>query len=443
MKKAVVLSLFLLISYVSASQIEVTAFIFHPEAPQPGESVTILIRLTNRSYDKDAEVTCRLFVDGSLYDVKVVPVNRRSSSEVSFVWPAYPGEHEFSLEMSYYMERTEVTDTHFQYLEVPGTEEEIDYFSEALTLYQNGSYLQAKIMFEQAKRVFNEDQDIDSATVCEEYILRCDQYFQATQLYQQAEDFYAQEEFITALTYYQQAQSVYQLLEDDRASLCEERISEIREKQSKQGEPPYYLILLVPVVAAVIAAVWLIKRKPPPPLPDYVPEKKIGKEKPKRLFEEEEREGEGKGEIGGEKPEISEKLEEIESALDTENIHTFKSLVRDFKKQEIRFDKEEYTPEEAAYTERSLESVREKIKEKGKRLQDTKKLEDLREEVDALLNEPVGDLIDAYNKYARLHNVFDQIPDLQIQEQEDLKIKLKEYYEFIQQQAKSEQSQMQ
>jgi len=341
--------------------------------------------------------------------------------------------------------RIGIVNVNLQY-EIPDTipeEEEIDYFSEALTLYQNGSYLQAKIMFEQAKRVFNEDQDIDSATVCEGYILRCDQYFQATQLYQQAEDFYAQEDFITALTYYQQAQSVYQLLEDDRASLCEERILEIREKQSKQGEPPYYLILLVPVAAAVIAAIWLIKRKPPPPLPDYVPEKKIGKEKPKRLFEEVEGEREGEGEIGGEKPEILEKLEKIESALDTENIHTFKSLVRDFKKQEIRFDKEEYTPKEAAYTERSLESVREKIKEKGKRLQDTKKLEDLREEVDALLNEPVGDLIDAYNKYARLHNVFDQIPDLQIQEQEDLKTKLKEYYEFIQQQAKSEQSQMQ
>lgn len=432
MKKAVTLILFLLISYLSASQIEVTAFIFTPEEPQPGESVTILVRLTNKSYDVDVEVTCRLFIDGSLYDVKVVPVNRRSSSEVSFVWPAYPGDHEFALEMSYYVERTELTDTFVQYLDVPGTEEQIDYFSQALSLYQQGSYLQAKIMFQQAKRVFEEAQDMDQATVCEEYILRCDQYYQAAQLYEQAETAYAQEDLNSALMYYQQAQSVYHLLEDDKATLCEQRIQEIYEKQRKQAEPPYYLILLIPVAAAVIAGLYLRKKKSPPHLPDYVPEQRLREEKPKKLFAED-----------TEKPEIAKKLDRIESGLDTSDIQTFKTLVRDFKKQEILLDKEELTPDEAASVKESLDTVKEKIKEKGKKLQDTQKLKDLQDRVELLLDEPVEDLVDAYNKYAQLHNAFDQIPDLGTAEQEEVRAKLREYYQFIQHQAKSVQSEMQ
>ncbi|KYK35257.1 MAG: hypothetical protein AYK19_10920 [Theionarchaea archaeon DG-70-1] len=433
MKKAVTLVLFLLISFafshIQASHIEVTTFIFDPEQPQPDESVTVLIRLANKSYDKDVEVTCRLFIDGDLHDVKVVPVSHRSSSAVSFMWLAQPGAHVFSLETSYYTDHTEHTDTFFQYLTVPGQEEEIDYFHEALQKYDSKSYVQAKIMFEQAKRVFEEDNDMEQALVCEEYILRCDQYIEASQLFQQAEEAYAQENVGSALALYYQAQSLYQLLEDDQAFVCDERIQEIQEAQREQVERPYYLLLLLPVVAAVIAFVWLRTRKPPPPLPAYVPEKKVEK---KRLFNLE----------NTEKPEIVKELHEIESQLDTKDPQTFKSLVRDFKAHEAHFDKTEYTQEEAEYVEESLGVLKEKLKEKGKRLQDIQKLEDLHKRCDTFLNQPVGDLVDAYNRYAQLHNAFDQIPDLGIPEQQEVKAKLTEYYQFIQQQAKSGQSEM-
>lgn len=434
MKKAVALILFALIlcsSYLSAAQIEVTSLIFHPEEPQPDESVTILIRLANKGYDQDAEVTCRLFIDGELHDVKVVPVARRSSSGVTFMWLAQPGNHIFSLEMSYYVGATEHTDTFFQYLNVPGAAEEIDYFSKAVQLYEVESYIQAKIMFEQAKRQFEEIEDTEQALACEEYILRCDQYVEATQLFQQAEEAYTSEDFDSALIYYQQAKSLYQLLHDDKATVCEGKITEIKaqqEKEKESTEPPYYLVLLLPVAAAVIAFFWLRRKQPPPPLPKYVPEQKV-----KKLFKEEDERA----------PEIVKEMQKIESQLATEDPETFKSLVNDFKKQDETFDKKEYTPEEAQHIEENMETLKEKIKQRGRTLQDMQKLKDLHNQCNMLLNQPVGDLVDAYNTYARLHNTFDQIPDLQTPEQEEVRTKLREYYSFIQQKAKSGQSERQ
>lgn len=439
MKKAVTLILFLFIffaSHVSASHIEVTTLLFDPEQPHPDESVTILIRLANKSYTNDVKVTCRLFINGDLHDVKVVPVAHRSSSAVSFMWLAQPGAHVFSLEMSYYLDNTEYTDTFFQHLTVPGHEEEIDYFSEALQRYDNKNYVKAKVFFEQAKRTFEETYDMEQASVCEEYILLCDQYIEASQLFQHAEEAYTQEDLSSALALYQQAKSLYQLLEDDQAAVCDERIQEIQEAQRKKAELPYYLYLLLPVAAAVIAFVWLKTRKPPPPLPDYVPEKKLERMEKKT-------EKKGLFDLDTEEPEIVQELHKIESQLDTHDPETFKSLVREFKAREVRFDKKEYTQQEAEYVEESLDILKEKIKERGKKLQNIQKLRDLHKRCDNLLNQPVGDLLDAYNRYAQLHNAFDQLPDLGIPEQHEVKAKLNEYYQFIQQQAKSEQSEPQ
>jgi hypothetical protein len=422
MKKAVFLILLLLTSYVAASQIEVTSVNFSPEEPQPEESVTITIRLANKGYKNDVEVTCRLFIDGELHDVKVVPVDRRSSSGVSFTWVAQPGEHFFVLEMSYYIEHAEISDTFSQSLTVWGAEEEIDYFSEALTLYEKGSFLQAKITFEQAKRVFEENQETEKAVTCEEYITQCDQYMEANQLYEQGERAFREMDFASAITFYQQAKSVYLLLEDEKATLCEQRIQEINEEQRKQAERPYYLFLLLPVAAAVIAIIWLKKKKPSPPLPEYVPEHKV-----KPLFMED-----------TEQPAMVKELHEIESQLDTEDPQTFKSLVRDFKEKEQHYAGKKYNPEEAHYIEEKLKGVKEEIREKGKRLQSIQKLADLKARCEALLDQPMGDVLDAYNKYAQLQNAFDHIPDLGVPEQEEVRAKLKEYYDFIQEEAKSE-----
>lgn len=433
MKKAVALVLLLLILFMSfgyASHIEVTDFLFDPEEPQPGEPVTILIRLANKSYDQDIEVTCRLFINGELHDVKVVPVNRRSSSPVSFVWSAQPGIHTFSLETSYYVGPAEYTDTFPEYLTVPGAEEEIDYFSEALQLYQEQKVVKAKVMFEQAKHVFEQEQNIEQALLCEEYILKCDQYVEADQLFDRAEDAYTHEDLPSALTYYQQAKSLYQLLEDEKASLCEERIQDIDETQRKQAQRPYYLVLLLPVAAAVIAFFWLRRQKPPPPLPQYVPEPH---KREKRLFKN----------VDEESPEIVKTLHKIESRLDTSDPEDFKSLVDDFKKEDAAFDKSVYTSQEADHIQEDMGVLKEKIKEKGKRLQDVQRLKDLNKQCDALLDQPVGNLVDAYNRYAHLHNVFDQIPDLGVAEQETVRAKLKEYYQYIQEQAKSGQSEPQ
>lgn len=432
MKKRVtlILSIFILCtSYLSAAHIEVTNFSFDPQQPQPDEPVTILIRLANKSYDQDMEVTCRLFIDSVLHDVKVVPVTRRSSSGVSFIWTAQPGDHIFSLEMSYYIDRIEYTTNFFQYLTVPGGEEEIDFYSEALRLFNNGSFIQAKLFFEQAKRVFEENQDMEQALVCEEYILQCNQYIEAIQKFEQAEKAYKEKDFITALPLYQQASSLFSSLDDSKAVECEERIQEIQENQENQRKKAnriYYIVFSLPVLAAVIAFLWLRRKPPPSPLPHYAPEKRV-----KRLFNEEP------------EPEIVKELHTIESRLDTKDPQTFKSLVKDFKKQEVTFDKKEYSPQEAELITENLKTVKEELREKGKKLQDIEKLKDINRRCDMLLDQPMGDLVDAYNTYAQLHNVFDQIPYLGIPEQDQVKAKLKEYYQFIQEKAKSQQSERQ
>ncbi len=452
MKKGVALILVLLISYVSASQMEVTSFIFQPENPQSGDSVTILVRLTNKTYEEDVNVTCRLFIDGNLHDVKIVPVDRRSSSTVSFMWLAKPGNHLFSLELSSYVQRTEYTDTFIQYLLVPGPgQEDVDYYAKALELYDAGSFTQAKIMFEQAKRSFEENQNTEKALACEEYIKRCDQYVEATQLVNQAERAYQERDFPTALTYYQQAKAIYESLNDTKASLCEEKIQTIQKEMRKKADYTYYLLFLLPVVAAVIAFVWLRRKKPPPELPEYVPERSYRPErreppqrrerleppprvqKEKKLFTEDDEKN----------PPLVKELHRIESQLDTTDPGTFKSLAEDFKKQEILFKKKEYSQEETTYIERSMGEVKEKIKEKGKRLQDIQKLKELHKRIDVLVTLPLGDLLEAYNRYAQLQNAFSQIPELDIPEQEEVRGKLRDFYSIIQQQAKTGQFEMQ
>jgi len=430
MKKAVGLILFFIIissSYVAASYIEVTAFLFNPEEPSPGEPVTILIRLANKNYEQDYTVTCRLFVDGILHDVKIVPVDRRSSSAVSFRWYAESGTHVFSLEMSYYEDRTETTTAASREIFLPGEEPEIDFYSEALNLYSVGNYLQAKIMFEQAKRVFEEEQDIEKALSCEEYILTCNRYMEANRIFSQAEEAYRQNNLPLALTYYEQARFIYEDLGDEKAAICQEKIDEIYTTPQSRSEFPYYVLLLIPVVAAAIAVVYLVRKKPPPPLPSYVPEKKLET----RLFHDEDVE---------KKPEIFRELRKIEDKISTDDPHAFKSLVEDFKKQEIHFDKTDFNPEEAEYLEENIGKLKQRLKSKGKTIQDTQKLHDLKKRCEILLAEPVGDLVDAYNRYAQLQNSFDQISYLRTPEQEEVRTKLKEYYEFIQREAKTRQS---
>jgi uncharacterized protein YaaR (DUF327 family) len=435
MNKACALIVFLLIPYLAASQLEVTAFIFSPQEPQPGDGVTISIRLANKSYDQDIEATCRLFVDDQLYDVKVVPVSHRSSSGVSFEWIAHPGQHHFALYMSYYQEHAEYSDTFHQYLTIPGAQEEYDYFSEAVTLFNNEKYLQAKVAFDQAKRVFEEKGDTDNAVTCEEYILKCEQYIEANQWYTQAEEAFYQEDYVNAPLYYQRAQSLYSILGDGRAAECQVRLDELEEMQKKGEYNPSYLFLLLPAGALVVAVWWLKRKKTGPELPEYVPEKRLEKpvqrEREKPLFK-------GVGEPG-----IVRTLGTIEEQLDTESPDAFKSLVREFKKQEQKFVQEEHEPEEARHIEQNMETLKDKIKEKGKRLQDIQRLKDLSRRVNALLEEPVGDLVDAYNQYARLHNEFDKIPVTESVEEEEVKEKLREYYKFIQEKARSEQSESQ
>lgn len=422
MKKVIALLLFLLLPYAAASQIEVTSFTFDPETPNPNDSVTITVRLANKGYTDDIQVTCRLFIDYNLHDVKVVPIPRRSSSAVSFLWYAEIGTHLFSLDTSYYKDNTEYTDTFYADITVFGPEEEIDYFAEAVALYNRESFIQAKIMFEQAKRTFEEENNTEGAVSCEEYIVRCDQYVEATQVYNQAEAAFKERDFGAALTYYQQAKSLYSMLGDEKAIFCEERIQQIQEEQ-KIRINPYYVVL--PIIVVVCLFFWL-RRKKQPDLPRYVPEQQA-----KRLFE------------NTEQPEIVKELETIESKLDTRDPQTFKSLVEDFKNTERHFDKKEYTPQEVHYVEETMEGLKGKIKEKGKRLQHIQTLKELSKQCDALLNQPVDDLVDAYNTYAQLHNAFDRLPDVGVPEQEEVKAKLKEYYQFIQVQAKSSRSETQ
>jgi hypothetical protein len=433
MKKAVGLGLFLIIissTYVHASQIEVTAFIFDPEEPTPGEYATILIRVANKHYDRDYSVTCRLFVDGELHDVKIVPVDRRSSSSVSFLWYTESGSHVFSLEMSYFEDREEITASASRELLIPGEEPTIDFYSEAQHLYSQGNYLQAKIMFEQAKRVFEEAQDTEKALSCEEYILSCNRYIEANQIFSQAEQAYQQNNLSLALTYYQQAQFIYQELGDEKATLCQEKIDEIYSTPQTREEFPSVYLLLIPLVAAVLAVIYLVRKKPPPPLPDYVPEKKIET----KLFQETDVER---------KPEIFRELKNIENNIDTQDPQAFKSLVEDFKKQEIHFDKTDFDAQEAEYLEENIGKLKQRLKERGRILQDTQKLYDLKKRCELLLSEPVGNLVDAYNRYGQLQNEFDRISDLHSPEQEEVREKLKEYYDFIQNEARTQQSEPQ
>ncbi len=423
MKKVIALLLFLLLPYAAASQIEVTSITFDPETPNPNDHVTITVRLANKGYTEDVQVTCRLFIDYDLHDVKVVPIPPRSSSAVSFLWRAEIGTHLFSVETSYYKDNTEYTDTFYADVTVFGVEEEIDYFAEAVALYNKESFIQAKIMFEQAKRVFEEEKNTEGAVSCEEYIVRCDQYVEAAQLYNQAETAFNEKDFSAALTYYQQAKSLYSILGDEKATVCEERIQQIQEEQ-KIRINPYYVVPVI-VVFVVIALFWL-RRKKQPDLPRYVPEQRA-----KKLFE------------NTEQPEIVRELETIESRLDTKDPETFKLLVEDFKEKEHHFDKEEYTQKEATYVEETMEGLKGKIKEKGKRLQYIQTLKELSKRCDALLNQPVGDLVEAYNTYAQLRNAFDRLPDIGVYEQEEVKAKLTEYYHFIQEKAKSSQSETQ
>ncbi|MGD2247832.1 MAG: hypothetical protein PVF58_05450 [Candidatus Methanofastidiosia archaeon] len=428
MKKAAVLITLLLVFTVSASQIEISSFVFDPEEPNPGDVVTISFRVTNKAYKESAEVTCRLFINGAIHDVKVVPVSPRSSAGVSFVWLAQPGEHVFSLQLSYYTQHTEQSQTVEKTLYIVGTEEKIDYFSEAVSLYEKGSYLQAKILFEQAKRLFEEESNTESAVQCEEYIQKCDQYMEANQLCNQGDDAYTREDYMTAVTYYQQAQSLYITLGDEN-EYCTEKIQEIEtilEKQKKQTDRPYYVLLLLPVAAAVIAFFWLRRQEKPPELPDYEPEYKKFQEKP--LFKEED----------ARRSETLKELHDIESKLDTKNPQTFKSLIQKFKETEQVFEEKKDDLEEAPYIEKSIGALKQKIKYKGEQLQQIQKLHTLEERCDELMNNPVGDLVEAYNRYAQLRNVFDDVPDMKIPEQEKVRNKLDEYYRFIQKKAKSQ-----
>ncbi|MBU6998296.1 MAG: hypothetical protein HXS42_11610 [Theionarchaea archaeon] len=437
MNKVCALILFLLIPYLAVSQLEVTSFTFSPQEPQPGEQVTLIVRLANKSYDQDIEATCRLFLNDELYDVKVVPVSHRSSSGVTFEWIAYPGQHHFALYMSYYQENIEYSDTFHEYLTVQGAPEEYDYFSEAVTLFNSEKYLQAKVVFGQAQTVFEDRNDTDNAVLCEEYILKCEQYIEANQLYTQAEESFYQKDYVNAPIYYQQAKSLYAILGDGRAAECQARLDEIGEIQSQRKGEGYisYLFLLLPAGALVIAVWWLRRRKGGSELPDYVPEKELEKpqqrSREKPLFRD-----------AGE-PGIFRTLDTIESQLDTQSPDTFKSLVREFRKQEQKFVQEEHELEEAQQIKQSMVNLKDKIKEKGKRLQDIQRLKDLSRKCDALMDGPVGDLVDAYNHYARLQNEFDGIPSTGSPEEEELKEKLKEYYQFIQEKAKSEQSESQ
>lgn len=419
MKKVIALVVFLFLPYVAASLIEVTSFTFDPETPNPNEPVTITVRLANKGYTDDVHITCRLFVNYHLHDVKIVPIPPRSSSAVSFLWYAEPGTHLFSVETSYYKDNTEYTDTFYADITVFGPEDEIDYFAEATTLYNRKSFIQAKIMFEQAKRIFEEEQNTEGAVSCEEYILQCEQYIEATQLYNQAETAFKEKDFDSALIYYQQAKSLYSILGDETAAVCEERIQSIQ-KEQKIAINPYYVVLIIVVV--VVAAFFWLRKKNQPDLPKYIPEQRA-----KRLFTDEQ-------------PEIVKELETIESKLDTKDPQMFKSLVEDFKSTERHFDKEEHPPQEVKYVEETMEGLKGKIKEKGKRLQHIQTLKELSIRCDALLDQPVGDLVDAYNIYAQLHNAFDRLPHMGVAEEEEVKAKLKEYYQFIQEQAKSSQS---
>ncbi len=445
MKKVYALILFLLIYNLTASQIEVTSFTFDPENPDPGDSVTILVRLTNKSYETDMDVTCRLFINETLHDVKIVPIGRRSSSQVSFSWTAEPGYHSFSLEMSYYTAHTENAETFIQYLTVLGTEE-IDYFAEAVALYEKESFIQAKIMFEQAKQIFEANQETERAVDCEEYIMKCDQYIEALQLYEKAEKALAAEDFASALLNYSQAKTVYESLNDRRARLCEEKIQSIYDMQRKQRTYTYSILILVPVATLVVAVVWLRRRKihflrkKPPSFPEYVPEQRMRKETQKKEKYEEKIEKERKRLFEDtEKPAVMKELERIESQINTEDPQTFRSLIEDFKDQESHFDKRDYTEGEAEYIEETMETVKESLKERGKRLQDIQKLRDVKRRITHLLDQPIDDLVDAYNRYAKLQNTFDQIADLRTEEQEEVRARLREYYQSIQQQAKSEQ----
>ena len=418
MKKVIALVVFLFLPYAAASLIEVTSFTFNPETPEPNEPVTITVRLANKGYTDDVQITCRLFVNYHLHDVKVIPILPRSSSAASFVWYAEPGTHLFSVETSYYKDNTEYTDTFYTDITVFGLEDEIDYFAEATALYNKKSFIQAKIMFEQAKRIFEEEQNTEGAVSCEEYILRCDQYIEASQLLNQAETAFKEEKFDSALLYYQQAKSLYTILGDETADICEERIQYIQ----KEGEieiNPYYIVLIVAAIVVVAAFFWL-RKKNQPDLPKYIPEQP-------KLF-------------ANEQPEIVKEVETIESKLDTRDPQMFKSLVEDFKSTERHFDKEEHPPQEVKYVEETIKGLKGKIKEKGKRLQHIQTLKELSARCDALLNQPVGDLVDAYNIYAQLQNTFDNLPAMGVAEEEEVKAKLKEYYQFIQEKAKSSQS---
>jgi hypothetical protein len=433
MKKAVGLGLFLIIissTYVHASHIEVTAFVFDPQEPTPGEYVTILIRVANKHYEQDYSITCRLFVDGILHDVKIVPVDRRSSSSVSFLWFVESGSHVFSMEMSYFRDREEITASASRELLIPGEEPTIDFYAEAQRLYSEGNYLQAKIMFEQAKRVFEEQEDTENALFCEEYILSCDRYIEANQIFSQAEQAYQQNNLPLALTYYQQAQFIYQELGDEKATLCQEKIDEIYSTSPTREAFPAVYLLLIPLVAAIIAVIYLVRKKPPPPLPEYVPEEK----RESKLFQETDVQS---------RPEIFRELKTIEENIDTQNPQEFKSLVEDFKKQEIHFDKTNFDPQEAEYLEENIGKLKKRLKERGKILQDTQKLHDLKKRCELLLSEPVGNLVDAYNRYAQLQNEFDRISNLHSPEQEEVREKLKEYYDFIQNEARTQQSEPQ
>ncbi len=188
------------------------------------------------------------------------------------------------------------------------------------------------------------------------------------------------------------------------------------------------------MIAAIIAYFWIRRQKGPPDLPDYEPESRKSRFQKKPLFKEED----------VRRSEALKELYDIETKLDTKDPQIFKSLIQKFKKIEKAFEEKKHDPEETQYIEESITALKQRIKQRGgEQLQQIQKLHTLEERCDELMNKPVGELVEAYNRYAQLRNVFDDIPNMGISEQQAVKNKLDEYYQFIQKKAKSQPSEQQ
>ncbi len=232
--------------------------------PHPGENMTITAVAVNYTQRIISNVVVEFLVNNSLVSRQTVTLHGGASQVITFMWTAQPGTLTFLVRSQTQGDSNRRNDSVTSEIAIgSGTEQADLLYQQAVTLYTQGAYDQARNLAATAAIQYREIGELSKAAEADRLQGLCNSYMEAQKLMNQGEQAFQAKDYEQAAQYFEGARNLYiEVGDTENQNQAQQRLDEALAAQKRRTNMLYGTAIVGAVAVIFLAVMGSRKRHP-------------------------------------------------------------------------------------------------------------------------------------------------------------------------------------